>query len=119
MMKYGLTKKLVFMLYEYHYESNYLIEKDLCNIIYDLEQEDWNDLRRNYQECLGALQQIPSKYNKQLYCWVKDCDHLIQYLQNLPIVIAEEQAERQIAYAEALGDYIYENGYDEYMAHGF
>lgn len=120
MMKYGLTKKLVFALHEYYYKPNYMVEQDLCNIIYELEKEDWNDLRINYKECIHILQQMPSKYNeRQLYSWVQDCDHFIQHLEYLPVMIAEEQAERQIAYAEALGDYIYENGYSEYMTHGF
>lgn len=118
-MRYGLTKKMTFLLYEYHFNSNGAIEKDLCNIIHELERQDWHDLRCNYEECLQALHNIPTNRDTPLYSWVKDCNHFIQYLEYLPVEIAEEQAERAIARSEALSDYIYENGYDEVMRHGF
>lgn len=120
-MNYGLCKKLTFLLYEYHYTNgNVKLEKDLCEVIHQLEKRDWHDLKRNYDECINSLQNIPPEYSfEKPYNWVNCVDDLIEYLEYLPISIAEDQAERQIARSEAFGDYIYENGYDEVMRNGF
>lgn len=120
-MRYGLCKKLTFLLYEYYYDKNNIeIEEDLCEIIHQLEKRDWYDLRWNYDECIKSLQSIRPKYSfEKPYEWVKCVDDLISHLEYLPVSIAEDQAEREIARSEAFGDYIYENGYDYYMTHCF
>ena len=118
-MEYGLCKKLVFLLYECHYENSGELDKDLCDVIHQLKDDDWYDLRWNYKECIQALQNIPTKYSRKPYSHIKDCDHLISCLEEIPVTIAEEQAERGIARSEVLGDYIYENGYDYYIGNGF
>lgn len=118
-MEYGLTKKMVFLLYEYHFNANNDVEEDLCRVINQLEAQDWYDLRYHHKECIQALHNISTKHDMQSYNWIQDCNHLIEYLKYLPIHIAEEQGERAIARSEALGDYIYENGYDEVIKNGF
>lgn len=122
-MEYGLTKKLTFCLIEYVFRDEYddesiLIENDLCSIIHQLEKEDWRDLYMNYDRSLNVLHNI--QYNNRfLYSWINNIEDFISYLEQLPVIIAEEQMEREIARSEAINDFIYENGYREYMLHGF
>lgn len=122
-MEYGLTKKLTFCLIEYVFRDEYdnesiLIENDLCFLIHQLEKEDWRDLYMNYDKSLNVLHNI--QYNNRfLYSWINNIEDFISYLEQLPVIIAEEQMEREIARSEAINDFIYENGYREYMLHGF
>ena len=118
-MNYGLCKKLTFLLAEFYYKSDIMLEKDLCQVINELENQDWYDLRMNFDDCMTVLQNLPSKFKRKPYGWVNDVENFIEYLEYLPVEIAEEQAERQIACSEALGDFIYENGYDEVIKNGF
>lgn len=120
-MKYGLCKKITFLLCEYFYDKrNRELEDELCEAIHDLEQENWWDLKSNFDECIQVLQNIPAEYDFcKPYSWVENVDDLINYLRYLPVSIGEDQAEREIARAEALADYLYEEGYDEFMLYGF
>lgn len=113
-----ITSKLTFLLYEYYYnKENSFLEKDLCDIIHKFEKRDWIDL--NFDKCINILQGINPKYSEKPYSWVKSEEEFIKYLEYLPVDIAENQAEREIARSEAIGDYIYENGYDSFMMGGF
>ena len=119
-MRYGLCKKLVFLLTEYYYDSeNSMLEDDLCDVINKLSKRDYYALRIHFDECLEALQSIKPKYNEKPYSWVKNEEDLIKHIEYLPVEIGENQCERAIARSEALGDYIYENGYDYFMTHGY
>lgn len=106
-MKYTPAKKLIILLEEYHKDSsNKYLEDELCKTIYELGATEYTDLYRHSSECLKALS-------------FEDMDSLISYLENLPVQIGEDQAERAIANAEAFHDYIYENGYESYMTEGW
>lgn len=118
-MEYGLTKKLTFLLCEYVYaEEHRELENDICKIIHQLEQEEWYDLYNHYNECIAVLQSLRNEYGRPMYSWIHNIKDLIEYLEYLPVEIAESQMERQIARAESMADFIYENGYDEYITSG-
>lgn len=115
-----LMRKITFLLYEYYYDKNNgKLEKDLCNVIHELEKRNWNPVKCDFEKSIKILQGIKPKYNLKPYAWIKSANDFIGYLEYLPVEIGENQAERAIAYSEALGDYIYENGYDTFMQEGF
>jgi hypothetical protein len=107
LMRYGVVKKLLILLNEYKYDKdNEYLENDLIKVINEISKYNYVELYEHSQECLDQLS-------------FGDIRDLINYLEYLPVEIGENQAERGIAYSEAIGDYIYENGYDTFMQGGF
>lgn len=106
-MKYGLTKKLVFLLYENIYDpNNETIENDICKIIQQLQEEQWGDLYNNYDDCVKIIQSIN---NKPVYLG-ENIDNLIQYLKHLPEDILNLREARQAIREESISAYMCKGG---------
>lgn len=122
-MKYGLMKKLTFLLIEQAYTGEYdegigELERDITNVISELGHREYYDIYRDFPEAKKVLMKIENKYGHP-YHWLTTPEKFIDWLEELPVIFAENQCERGIARSEAIGDYIYENGYDEYLLGGF
>lgn len=118
-MQYGLTKKLTFLLYESIYEeNNEQLENDICNIIKQLQEEEWLDLYYNFDECKEVLQSLQDENGQFIYSQLNNIDDFIEYLEYLPVDIAENQIVRQTIREENTYAFIYENGYREFISSG-
>lgn len=122
-MEYGVIKKLTFLLIELAYIDQYNdnigeLEKDITELISELAQRDYYELHRQFPQMKKVLRNVETEYGKP-YAWIEDVQGFIEHLEYLPVEFGENQCERGIARSEALGDYIYENGYDDFMIGGF
>lgn len=119
-MQYGLTKKLTFLLYESIYtENDFRLEDDICEVIHKMQEEEWSDLYNNYDECIKVLQSLKDEYGQPMYSWIKNVNDFIEYLEYLPVDIAETQIARQVVREATISAYICENGYRDFMSSGF
>lgn len=106
-MQYGLTKNLVFLLYENIYDpNNEKIEDDICKIIQQLQEEQWCDLYNNYDDCVKIIQSISIK---PVYSG-ESIDNLIEYLKHLPEDILTLQEARQAIREESISAYMCKSG---------
>ena len=122
-MEYGIVKKLTFLLVEYAYIDQYKgnigeLEEDITKLISELAQRHYHELYRQFSEMKTVLQNVETEYGKP-YAWIEDVEGFIEHLEYLPVEFGENQCERGIARSEAFGDYVYENGYDDFMIGGF
>ena len=99
-MEYGLCKKLVFLLYECHYENSGELDKDLCDVIHQLKDDDWYDeeiveivKKRNFPTIL-------TPHNKEM---ARLCKVSTKEVENERFNISKEKAKELNSYVVLKG----------------
>lgn len=107
-MEYCACKKVLMLLDEWNKagEANYNLRKDLIEAIWEASRDQYIDFFKNKDEVLKITQ----------YDNLRD---FIDYLEDLEVSFAEEEAEYEIGRSEAMAEFIYENGYEEFANGGF
>lgn len=127
-MKYGLTKKLTFLLLEQYNtrEDNTELENDIMKVVDELEENEFYDLRVNFEECISTLKSkiiVRYEFEPKPFEDINTFQEFKKWLVDYSCHLSEEQCLREmeagICRAEKFREDYCENGFDFMTMGGF